>query len=294
MAEDSDAGHRNQIGSIAHWGFTERCCEETEGDTLTRAGFSSALSTVPQHPQPPKPVRPAWPHHTYPALPSPKAMQGNQICPHLCCMLFLGLWPLGVASQDVIENTTTVVTKLPNTVKSSTPSIVPSPTYTPIPAFSSTSYVSKDCLTWEEWERWEKFVLMGGAALVSGLLVIAVALSCQVRHLKRQARASRTPRTNVDLVSGMGYPSTSRGGSKAGSREVVGSGVPEAGVRMEEVKHAGIEDGASGEVETAREGREQDADGKAEGSGNGVMAASQSEDSPTEAAKEEVEVLVVV
>jgi hypothetical protein len=44
--------------------------------------------------------------------------------------------------------------------------------------------------------------------MVLCLLVSTVVLACQVCSLRRQARAPRSTRSNVDLVSGIGYEGT--------------------------------------------------------------------------------------
>lgn len=129
-------------------------------------------------------------------------------------------------------------------------------------------------------------VAVGVAGLAFVFLVSTVALALRVRQLKRQVGGSRTSRSNVDLVSGMGYPSTSRGGSRSGSREAVGDGHADAGVRMEEVRQTeetgGVGRGESGNGEASRDGSAQ------------TGTASQSVASPAGSSKEDVEVLVVV
>lgn len=135
------------------------------------------------------------------------------------------------------------------------------------------------------WVGWETMVLIGGAVLVSTLLSSTVALAVRVCQLKRQVHGGRPTRTNVDLVSGMGYPSSSQGGSKMGSREVVSSGHTGASLKMEEVQP--VE-----EEETAGLGRQQHMVGKEDDSGNGEASRESCTFPPPP--EEAVEVLVEV
>ncbi|XP_014070472.1 uncharacterized protein [Salmo salar] len=96
------------------------------------------------------------------------------------------------------------------------------------------------------------FILVACAGgLVLCLLVSTVVLACQVCRLRRQARAPRPTRSNVDLVSGIGY-----WGTEHTERGIVGP--CDASVMFEEVQvddeEQGEEEWKEREEEQAREG----------------------------------------
>ncbi|KAJ8383891.1 hypothetical protein AAFF_G00213540 [Aldrovandia affinis] len=155
-----------------------------------------------------------------------RAMERRPTGPRLFCMLLLGaaldVWASTTPELGGINSVAVEATSHDATTTKSAP-------VSPSNAVPPPADLTGSC---RSWARWETMALMGGAALVSALLISTVTLSCQVCRLRRRAHTGRSPRTNVDLVSGMGYPTSSRGGS----REAVGGGASEASVRMEEVK----------------------------------------------------------
>lgn len=88
----------------------------------------------------------------------------------------------------------------------------------------------------------------GGLVLV--LLVSTVVLASQVCSLRRQARAPRPARSNVDLVSGAGYWDTEHS-----ERGIVGP--CDTSVMLEEVRVDGEEDEEQGEEEKEEREEEQ-------------------------------------
>lgn len=95
------------------------------------------------------------------------------------------------------------------------------------------------------------FILVACAGgLVLCLLVSTVVLACQVCRLRRQARAPRPARSNVDLVSGAGYWDTEHS-----ERGIVGP--CDTSVMLEEVRVDGEEDEEQGEEEKEEREEEQ-------------------------------------
>ncbi|XP_064158604.1 uncharacterized protein LOC135236266 [Anguilla rostrata] len=235
------------------------------------------------------PFAPRHPAHRVHSEP----MEGRQICHLLWCVLLLlgasiNVWASDQASVTKTTDPTPKVTNGTKEADSSTATTKPSHNTT-----NTAETPGPDCLSetnnWGSnfpWAKWEAMVAMGLAGLAFAFVVSTVTLALRVRQLKRQVGGSRPSRSNVDLVSGMGYPSASRGGSRSGSREAVGDGHADAGVRMEEVRQTeetgGVGRGESGNGEASRDGSAQ------------TGTASQSVASPAGSSKEDVEVLVVV
>ncbi|XP_061074144.1 uncharacterized protein LOC133108575 [Conger conger] len=213
-------------------------------------------------------------------------MEGCQICHLLWCMLLLLGASVNVRASDDATETT------PNTVHSTTikPLDDSSPTNTAgLPDSEPPSDIvapssSPDIWGCFRWVEWKAGVLIGGAMLVFTLLGSTVGLAVWVCQLKRQASGGRPTRTNADLVSGMGYPSSSR---------VVSSGHREASLKMEEVQPAEVVVEETAGMGTCTIGKQDDSgNGEADrGSSAHIDTASQSPAGPS---KEEVEVLVVV
>ncbi|XP_035239789.1 uncharacterized protein LOC118208915 isoform X2 [Anguilla anguilla] len=165
-------------------------------------------------------------------------MEGRQICHLLWCVLLLLGASINVwASDEAATAPTPKVTNVPEDTVSSTATAKPSPNTikTTKSATSNSSSDTNNPGSDFPWAKWEAMVAMGLAGLAFAFVVSTVTLALRVRQLKRQVGGSRPSRSNVDLVSGMGYPSASRGGSRSGSREAVGDGHADDGVRMEEV-----------------------------------------------------------
>ncbi|KAG7470549.1 hypothetical protein MATL_G00115050 [Megalops atlanticus] len=253
-------------------------------------GHLLRLTSAPAAPRPTPPKAPA--HSLY------RAMDRSCICLGLCFAALLGVAASSNEPNASAENFSTV-----GSLTSTAAMTKPPPTSSPSPMIlmPTATDAPQDCFIRKEWTLW---VLVAAGAAVAVPLICAMGLMIQVCHLKRQVRPGRTPRTNVDLVSGMRSPGATGGGADGGAS----AGLCESAIKMEEVKlqEQAKEEEAREEAareEAAKDGTEQGAVDKAGDSGNGeaaressapAAASSQSEEVPAAAAEGEMEVLVVV
>ncbi|XP_036391946.1 uncharacterized protein LOC118782643 [Megalops cyprinoides] len=244
-------------------------------------------------------------------------MDQSCVCLSLCFAALLGVAtsstkpstePLHVTSSHTSRHASTKTISIVMTPKNLpvTDATIQAPDQPPsapqlVTSLSTANDAPQNCFISNEWTIW---VLVAAGAAVAIPLICAMGLMIQVCRLKRQVRPGRTPRTNVDLVSGMRSPSTTGGGAEGGAS----AGLCESAIKMEEVKlqeQAKEEEAREEEAreEAAKDGTEQGAVDKAGDSGNGeaarestapATASSQMEGVPAAAAEGEMEVLVVV
>ncbi|XP_041727438.1 uncharacterized protein LOC121558018 [Coregonus clupeaformis] len=192
-------------------------------------------------------------------------MEGSRISLHLLFFLLIGQ-----ASHTSSSQPQTTMATEPSDLNSITPEENNSttlPDTSPQPDTSSSpTEATPGCLI----EPQLGFIVVACAGgLILCLLVSTVVLACQVCCLRRQARAPRPARSNVDLVSGAGDCGTDH--SEWG---IVGP--CDASVMLEEVQVDGEEDEEQGEEEREEREEEQAKEGVRSQTGdletNGEMA----------------------
>ncbi|KAG5836774.1 hypothetical protein ANANG_G00232160 [Anguilla anguilla] len=233
-------------------------------------------------------IRPRHPAHRVHSEP----MEGRQIC-HLfwCVLLLLGasinVWALNQTSVTKATATTPKDTNGTKEADSSTATTKPSHNTTNT-AETPGPDCSPDTNNWEATSRGRSGGNGGDGLSWAGLRLSGLHGDPGSAGEAAEAAGRRVATLPEQRGPGErdGLPQRLPGGSRSGSREAVGDGHADAGVRMEEVRQTeetgGVGRGESGNGEASRDGSAQ------------TGTASQSVASPAGSSKEDVEVLVVV